>query len=86
MRDRTARTEPLTIGQRIVAWWETTTSASEPADLAERIDDATAAEREACAKIAAAPIRSIEAPTHGAWERGYRAGRDEAAAAIRNRK
>lgn len=40
MRDRTAQTEPLTTGQQIVAWWETTTSASEPADLADKIDDA----------------------------------------------
>lgn len=39
-RDRTAMTEPLTTGQQIVAWWETSTSASEPADLAEKIDDA----------------------------------------------
>ena len=40
MRDRTAQTDALTIGQRIVAWWETSTSASEPADLAEKIDEA----------------------------------------------
>ena len=37
-RDRTAMTEPLTTGQQIVAWWETSTSASEPADLADKID------------------------------------------------
>jgi len=37
-KDRTAMTEPLTTGQKIVAWWETSTSASEPADLAEKID------------------------------------------------
>jgi hypothetical protein len=37
-KDRTAMTEPLTTGQKIVAWWETSTSASEPADLADRID------------------------------------------------
>ena len=40
--DRTAQTEPLTTGQQIVAWWETTTAASEPADLAAKIDDALA--------------------------------------------
>lgn len=39
-KDRTAQTEPLTEGQKIVAWWETSTSASEPADLADKIDDA----------------------------------------------
>lgn len=44
MRDRTAQTEPLTTGQQIVAWWETTTAASEPADLAERIDKELATE------------------------------------------
>mgnify|MGYP003565243055 CR=1 FL=1 len=37
-RDRTAMAEPLTPGQQIVAWWETSTSASEPADLADKID------------------------------------------------
>jgi len=37
-KDRTAMTEPLTTGQQIVAWWETSTSVSEPADLADRID------------------------------------------------
>lgn len=51
MRDRTAQTGPLTTGQQIVAWWETSTSASEPADLAERIDAEIVAERERCAKI-----------------------------------
>ena len=38
-KDRTGMTEPLTTGQQIVAWWETSTSASEPADLAEKIDE-----------------------------------------------
>ena len=37
-KDRTGMTDPLTTGQQIVAWWETSTSASEPADLADRID------------------------------------------------
>jgi len=37
-KDRTAMTDPLTTGQEIVAWWETSTSVSEPADLADRID------------------------------------------------
>jgi hypothetical protein len=37
-KDRTAMTEPLTTGQRIVAWWETSPTASEPADLADKID------------------------------------------------
>jgi hypothetical protein len=51
--DRTAQTEPLTTGQSIVAKWESPASPwSEPADLAEAIDKAIAAEREACAKIA----------------------------------
>ena len=51
--DRTAQTEPLTTGQSIVAKWEGPASSwSEPADLAEAIDKAIAAEREACAKIA----------------------------------
>jgi hypothetical protein len=53
MRDRTAMTEPLTIGQRLVARWEGPSSGwSEPADLAEAIDAAIAAEREACASKA----------------------------------
>lgn len=52
MRDRTAQTEPLTIGQQLVARWESIDSGwGEPADLAEAIDDAIAAEREACAKL-----------------------------------
>jgi hypothetical protein len=51
--DPTAQTEPLTEGQSIVAKWESLTCPwSEPADLAEAIDEAIAAEREACAKIA----------------------------------
>jgi len=42
-RDRTAMTEPLTTGQQIVAKWEGPPSGwSEPADLAEAIDDAIA--------------------------------------------
>jgi hypothetical protein len=53
MRDRTAMTEPLTIGQQLVARWESVNSGwSEPADLAEAIDAAIAAEREACAAVA----------------------------------
>ena len=36
--DRTAMTDRLTTGQEIVVWWETSTSVSEPADLADRID------------------------------------------------
>jgi hypothetical protein len=52
MRDRAAMTEPLTIGQQLVARWEGVNSGwSEPADLAEAIDAAIAAEREACARI-----------------------------------
>ena len=43
--DRTAQTEPLTTGQSIVAKWEGPASPwSEPADLAEAIDKAIAAE------------------------------------------
>jgi hypothetical protein len=56
MRDRTAMTEPLTTGQSLVARWEGTDSGwSEPADLAEAIDEAIAeavlAERERCCQI-----------------------------------
>ena len=51
MRDPTAQTEPLTIGQQIVAAHELDMIA-EPCDLAQRIDDAIAAEREACATVA----------------------------------
>ena len=52
MRDRTAQTEPLTIGQQIVARWEGLDSGwGEPADLAEAIDKAIADERERCAAI-----------------------------------
>jgi hypothetical protein len=43
--DRTAQAEPLTTGQSIVAKWESPASPwSEPADLAEAIDRAVAAE------------------------------------------
>lgn len=53
MRDRTAMTEPLTVGQQIVAKWESLESGwSEPADLADGIDAALKAEREACAEWA----------------------------------
>jgi hypothetical protein len=52
-RDRTAQTEPLTIGQKLVARWESIDSGwSEPADLAEAIDNAIEAETVACAVIA----------------------------------
>lgn len=52
MRDRTAQTEPLTIGQQLVARWEGPASGwSEPADLAEAIDATIAAERERCAAL-----------------------------------
>lgn len=52
-RDRTALTKPLTTGQRIVAKWESLNSGwSEPADLAEGIDDAIAAALEEAAKVA----------------------------------
>lgn len=61
----------------------------EKADLARAIDAAllaaTIAEREACAKIAAVAKRSVDAPKHGAWDRGYEDGRNDAAAAIRAR-
>jgi len=50
MRDPTAQTEPLTIGQRIVAGFETDLI-SEPCEYAQAIDDAIAAEREACLRI-----------------------------------
>lgn len=45
-------TEPLTIGQKLVARWEGVDSGwSEPADLAQAIDEAIAAERERTAKL-----------------------------------
>ena len=47
----------MTTGQSIVAKWEAPDSPwSEPADVAEAIDKAIAAEREACAKIAEGDI------------------------------
>ena len=54
-KDRTATTEPLTTGQRIVAWWETSTSASEPADLADKIDEEIERLRAALREIADMP-------------------------------
>ena len=87
MRDRTAQTEPLTIGQQIVAKWEAAESPwSEPADLAEAIDDAVKAEREACAKAAEPSLRDLYAPTYGTYDRGYHAGRVDAATVIRSRR
>lgn len=56
----------MTTGQSIVATWEAPDSPwSEPADLAEAIDKAIAAEREACAKIAEARAKDAE---HGTWQ------------------
>jgi hypothetical protein len=49
--DPTAQTEPLTLGQKIVAAYETDMIA-EPCELAAAIDKAVEAEREACAKVA----------------------------------
>ena len=47
----------MTTGQSIVAKWEALDSPwSEPADLAEAIDKAISAEREACAKLAEGEI------------------------------
>ncbi|MBK9497149.1 MAG: hypothetical protein IPO08_22070 [Xanthomonadales bacterium] len=47
MRDRTAQTEPLTIGQQLVARWESEDNGwSEPADLAEAIDREIATQRQ----------------------------------------
>jgi len=54
--------------------------------LRARIDEAVAAEREACAEIADAEPAALYGPTHGAFDRGYQAGRRDAAKAIRNRK
>jgi hypothetical protein len=53
MTDRTAQTEHLTTGQQIVAKWEGLNGWSEPADLAEGIDDAIAAARSAALEEAA---------------------------------
>lgn len=50
MRDPTAMTEPLTVGQKIVAAWDLDMIA-EPCELAEAIDAAIAAERARCAAI-----------------------------------
>lgn len=87
MRDRTAMTEPLTVGQQIVARWEGSASGwSEPADLAEVIDSAIAGEREACALLAdefrdlphgSVPVSGLEAT----W-----AAAKQIADAIRNRE
>lgn len=52
---------------------------------AEDVEKAVAAEREACAAVAAPPTEQLYAPTHGAWDRGYEQGRIDAAAAIRER-
>ena len=52
--DRTAQTEPLTTGQQIVAKWEGLDSGwTEPADLAEGIDNAITAARKAALEEAA---------------------------------
>lgn len=71
MTDRTAQTEPLTTGQRIVAKWESLDSGwSEPADLAKGIDDAIAADRsaaleEAAKKADAAVLEAEDAMSDG---------------------
>lgn len=57
MRDPTAQTKPLTLGQQIVAAHEADMIA-EPCELAQRIDDAIASERERCAKL----LESHESP------------------------
>jgi hypothetical protein len=50
MRDETAQTDPLTIGQRLIADYEADVIA-QPWELAKAIDAAIAGEREACAKV-----------------------------------
>jgi hypothetical protein len=70
------------------------TSILDPADLVQReardeilrLRAALANEREACAKDAQGPTDQMYGPTHGAWERGYKHGRIDAASAIRARK
>lgn len=52
---------------------------------AKELADVLAAEREACAVAAEMIADQIIAPTHGAWDRGYAAGRKDAGAAIRAR-
>jgi hypothetical protein len=73
MRDRTAQTEPLTVGQRIVAKWEGLNGWTEPADLAEGIDEAIAAARSAAleeaAKVAVAQYSAIDDDPDGYIER-----------------
>lgn len=49
------------------------------------LEEALAAEREACAAIACPAQLALSAPTHGVWDRGYEAGRKAAAAEIRAR-
>lgn len=52
---------------------------------AEWLREKIAAEREACENAAFGPPDTIAAPTHGAWDRGYWAGRADAAKSIRDR-
>lgn len=59
-RDRTAVTEPLTVGQKLVAQWETGAGMSEPADLAEAIDRALA-----CSLTRGWNCAKIESPRDG---------------------
>ena len=63
MIDRTAMTEPLTIGQQLVARWEGPSSGwSEPADLAEAIDAAIAAEIERLQKHGRGRPEAVKPP------------------------
>jgi len=52
--------------------------------LRSRIDKAVAAEREACARVVDIPVDIGR--NRGAWDRGYRAGRIDAAKDIRSRQ
>jgi hypothetical protein len=99
-RDRTAQTEPLTTGQQIVAKWEGLNGWTEPADLAQGIDDAIAAARSAALEEAAAEMEHrvqvattahnsylmINSPHDAARQDHYRVAYGSGAAAIRELK
>lgn len=86
MSDRTAMTEPLTLGQRIVAKWEGPASDwSEPADLADGIDAAIDAavkeERMRCAYVIATEFQEAGDTE---FDLGFETARKVFAAAILN--
>ena len=84
MRDRTAMTGPLTIGQQLVARWEGVNSGwSEPADLAEAIDKAIEEARIAAIEQAAHVSRHIWFDAQDTeWDRGVNSAKRAIADAI----